>query len=154
MERVCVPYLSGFVIYGGLIAGIITALFVFTAETTTGSITASETNVSEDGNILYRPTFRFSVNERDYTITPRSFVSPSPGDVGDPVVVLFDPRNPSNACIDRFSYTWGFAVMLTAIGVFIAVSHYTFWFVVRFFSRLDSLITHRDAKQPNGEFKS
>lgn len=123
MGRVLVPVIAGCLLLGGIGVGIVTVLFISTAETATGTITSSETEVSDDGNTRYRPTFVFAVNGRDYTVTATSFVSPSPGDIGDTVPVLYDPRNPRNARIDAFVYTWLLAVVLAGLGIGLGALH-------------------------------
>jgi len=138
MGRVAIPVIAGCAILVGVVAGIITALFVGKAETATGTITSSETRASDDGDAFYRPTFVFAVDGRDYTVTPTGFVAPSPGDIGETVPVLYDPRNPQNARIDAFVYTWMLAVVPAAAGIALGVIHFALGYVVRFIRRQPS----------------
>ena len=87
------------------------ANFLRTAKNTNGTITASNTRTHENGTLQHQPTFEFAVAGKKYAVTSRSFVSPSPGDIGDQVPVLYDPRNPLNARINSFVYNWGWSVV-------------------------------------------
>jgi hypothetical protein len=133
MIRVLIPILAGCALLGSVVSSAITLAFVAKARPTTATITASETKESESGEALHRPTFVFTVSGRDYSITPRSYVAPSPGDVGDQVPVLYDPRNPQRARIDSFVYKWAVPVVLFVIAIVFGSLHFAIAYVRRLF---------------------
>ena len=118
--RKLLPVIAGSLVAGAAVWGAVTAAFVFSAETTTGTIRAVETTEDEDGDTLYRPTFGYVVADRTYTASSTGFTSPSPGGVGDRVAVLYDPGKPSNARIDSFSQTWAAPTVLLWAGLVFA----------------------------------
>lgn len=120
---VLIPLIAGCSLLISLLAAIVTVDFLRDAKATTGTIVASETKTNDDGTLLYRPTFAFSVDGRDYSVTPTSYVSPSPGDVGNRVPVLYDPSRPSNARIDSFVYTWMLPTVSFLLGLVFGLLH-------------------------------
>jgi len=129
--RVIIPILAGCGLLGSVIFGVITALFVATAKSTTATITASETEQSDSDDTLYQPTFVFSVSGRDYSVTPLAYVAPSPGNVGDQIPVLYDPRHPQNARIDAFGYTWAMPVVLLGLAIMFGSIHFAIAYIAR-----------------------
>lgn len=85
------------------------------------------------GDLLFKPTFTFPANGRDYTVQADGYVSPSPGDIGDRVEVLYDPDAPSNARIDNFAYTWLISCVTFVLGCVLGAIHFAFvWFARNF----------------------
>jgi len=129
MIRVLIPLVAGSSLLASLISAIITADFLRDAKNTTGTIVASKTMTNDEGTVLFRPTFAFNVDGRDYSVTSTAYVSPSPGGVGHRVPVLFDPSKPSNARIDSFVYIWMFPTVTFSLGLVFGLIHFAIvWF--------------------------
>lgn len=123
MVRVLIPLIAGCSLLVSLIATIVTVNFLHGSKAATGTIIDLETATNDDETLLYRPTFTFTVDGRDYSLTPVSYVSPSPGDVGSEVRVLYDPSRPSNARIDAFVYTWMIPMVTFSLGCVFGLIH-------------------------------
>ncbi len=136
MIRIFIPVCAILFLFGGAFVSIWTAAFLTTAKSTNATITSSDQMKSDHGTVLHRPTFVFSASGRDYTVTPRSFVAPSPGNVGDNVPISYNPRNPRRASIDSFVYTWGLSVLLFTFGLALGIIHYALNFAARFIGSL------------------
>lgn len=129
MTRVIVPLASGMLFVFALIFSAGTYAFISKAKSTTGTIVELKTRKSESGDTIYSPTFAFNVAGREYSISSRVYASPSPGDVGETVRVLYDARNPSRARIDSFTYTWALpTALLVAATAFLAMHIVIQWF--------------------------
>lgn len=129
MARVTIPILVGCMLLASAIFAIETASFVRNATSATGTITASAEMTADDGGTLYRPTFTFVAAGREYAVTPSAFVSPSPGDTGDRIAILYDPRNPHRARIDAFVYTWAIPVVLLGVSIVFGLLYlFAYWF--------------------------
>lgn len=133
MLQVIIPIQAGCCFLGALVFGIATASFLSKAESTTGTITAVANQLSESGSSLAKPTFTFTVDQTTHSVTPNSFVSPSPGRVGDNVPILYDPSQPQNARINAFVYTWATPVVLILLGFVLTLIHFILRFVIRNF---------------------
>ncbi|WP_146395410.1 DUF3592 domain-containing protein [Planctomycetes bacterium CA13] len=131
MARVMMPILVGCMLLASAIFAIETGSFVRSATCTTGTITASAEMTSDEGDTLYQPTFTFIAAGQQYTVTPRSFVSPSPGDTGDRIAILYDARNPNRARIDAFAYTWAIPVVLLAMSIVFGLLYFGVYWIHR-----------------------
>ncbi len=133
VARVLIPLIAGGSLFVSLIATIVTADFLRDAKSVTGTIIESDTKIGDEGKLLYRPTFTFTVDGRDYSVTPSAFVSPSLGDIGDQVPVLHDPSKPSNARIDTFVYTWMIPTVTFLLALMLGIIHFAIaWFSQNF----------------------
>ena len=131
--RVLIPLVAGCSLLASLIATVLVADFLRDAKRTTGTILDLHTTTNDDGDLLFKPTFTFAANGRDYSVQAYGHVSPSPGDVGDRVAVLYDPTAPSNARIDTFANTWLFPLGTFVIGCVFAAIHFALdWFARNF----------------------
>ncbi|WP_146393870.1 DUF3592 domain-containing protein [Allorhodopirellula solitaria] len=136
MIRVLIPLLAGCSLLVALIATVLTADFLRDAKRTIGTVVDSHTATDDDGDLLFKPTFTFAANGRDYSVQTHGHVSPSPGDVGDRVDVLYDPTAPSNARIDTFAYTWLIPFGTFVLGCVFGAIHLALSWFVRSQSRL------------------
>lgn len=133
MVRVLIPLIAGCSLLVSLIATVHTADFLRDAKRTTGTVVDLHTTTNDDGDLLFKPTFTFAANGHDYSVQAYGHVSPSPGDVGDHVDVLYDPTAPSNARIDTFAYTWLISFVTFVLGCVFGAIHFALaWFARNF----------------------
>lgn len=120
-------WLCGAFIVLGLVFAVRTALFLRTAQPTTGTIVELIERESDDGDTLFAPVYTFvDTSGRTNRVISSSASYPPVGLVGDRIAVLFDPENPSRAEIDRFFDLWGFSAIGGGLGaLYLAV----FWIV-------------------------
>ncbi|TWT94382.1 DUF3592 domain-containing protein [Neorhodopirellula pilleata] len=133
MIRVLIPLLAGCSLLVSLIATVLTADFLRDAKRTTGTVVDLHTTTNDDGDLLFKPTFTFAANGRDYSVEAYGHVSPSPGDVGDRIDVLYDPTSPSNARIDTFAYTWLIPFVTFVLGCVLGAIHFALAWCARNF---------------------
>lgn len=120
-------WLCGAFIVLGLVFAVRTALFLRTAQPTTGTIVELIERESDDGGTLYAPVYTFvDTSGRTNRVISSSASYPPVGLVGDKIPVLFDPKNPSRAELDRFFDLWGFTAIGGGLGTFYLV---VFWIV-------------------------
>ena len=68
-----------------------------------------------DGDSTYRPHVRFTTREGEIVeFTSSTGSNPAAFNVGEPVVVIYDPASPRSARIDSFFQLW-FAPLLTGV---------------------------------------
>ncbi|WP_286762476.1 MULTISPECIES: DUF3592 domain-containing protein [Rhodopirellula] len=133
MVRVLIPLLAGCSLLASLIATVLTADFLRDAKRTTGTVVELDATTNAEGDLLFKPTFTFAANGRDYSVEAFGRVSPSPGEIGDRVDVLYDPTAPSNARIDTFSYTWLIPFVTFVLGCVFGAIHFALaWFARNF----------------------
>ncbi|MEM6777459.1 MAG: DUF3592 domain-containing protein [Planctomycetota bacterium] len=131
--RVLIPLLAGGSLLVSLIATVLTADFLRDAKRTTGTIVDLHPKTNDDGDLLFKPTFAFAIGGRDYSVSTYGHVSPSPGNVGDRVVVLYDPDFPANARLDTFAYTWAIPTLTFILGCLFGATHFVLaWFARNF----------------------
>lgn len=120
-------WLCGAFIVLGLVFAVRTALFLRTAQPTTGTIVELIERESDDGDTLFAPVYTFvDTTGRTNRVISSSASYPPVGLVGDKISVLFDPENPSRAELDRFFDLWGFTAIGGGLGtLYLAV----FWIV-------------------------
>ena len=76
-------------------------------ETTTGEVTRmEESQSSEGGCCVYSPVIEFEANGQTYTFEGDNASYPPEYKVGEEVRVLYNPADPSNAQIYKFSERW------------------------------------------------
>lgn len=133
MVRVLIPLLAGCSLLVSLISTVLTVGFLRNAKRTTGTVVDLHTMTNDDGDLLFKPTFTFAANGRDYSVQASGHVSPFPGDVGDRIDVLYDPAAPSNARIDTLAYTWLIPYVTFLLGCVLGAIHFVLsWFARNF----------------------
>ena len=133
MIRIVIPILAACALLASFVSAIVSWQFIRNAKTTNGMIVATKAKLDDDGNTLYQPTFEFAVAGRNYSVTPKSYASPSPGNAGTRVPVLYDPRNPSSARIDSFHYNWALSTVTFVVAIIFGTIHFgVTWFRKRF----------------------
>ncbi len=131
MIRLMIPVIAACALVAAIMFGIVTAVFIGKSQKSTGTVVAVAEKTSDEGQALFQPTVEFMVCEERITFTPKAFVSPSPGSIGDRVPVLFDPRDPRRACIDSFVYTWLVPSILLVLALIFGLAHFTLNFALR-----------------------
>jgi hypothetical protein len=120
-------WLCGAFIVLGLVFAVRTALFLRTAQPTTGIIIELIERESDDGNTLFAPVYTFvDTTGRTNRVSSSSASYPPVGLVGDKIAVLFDPEDPSRVELDRFFDLWGFTAIVEGLGTFYML---VFWIV-------------------------
>jgi hypothetical protein len=120
-------WLCGVFILLGMVFAVRTALFLGTAQPTTGTIVELIERKSDDGDILFAPVYTFvDTTGRTNRVISSSASYPPVGLVGDQIPVLFNPKNPSRAELDRFFDLWGFTAIGGGLGILYLV---VFWIV-------------------------
>jgi hypothetical protein len=107
---------------GCLIAGGVlcfrTRAFLASAKTTSGSVIRLEPSTGSHGETMYHIIFTFTDDSGSrHTVRTSYSQHPQPYQIGDPVVVLYQPASPESARIRSFSSLWLAPVVLGAIGV-------------------------------------
>jgi hypothetical protein len=99
----------------------VTRNFVKGAAKATGRVVGFETVRSKDGRLTHFLVIGFEAADGE-NVELRSGVDASsrPYEVGAPVEVLYDPRNPYEAKVRAFDSLWGGPVLLLALGLFLA----------------------------------
>jgi hypothetical protein len=91
------------------------------ADTAAGTVIDLIGERDSDGDTIYYPRVRYvtrSGNSVEFTGSVGS--SPAAFDVGEPVVVLYDPAQPEEGRIDSFFQLWFAALILGVIGLVFA----------------------------------
>lgn len=74
---------------------------------------------SEDGAKLYAPVYVFKDQQgQEVKIISSSASWPPVGEIGDPLEVLYLPKDPTQSIPNRFFSKWGFCVIPSALGFF------------------------------------
>ncbi len=117
-------------LFGAVIA-VYRWLWLSRAITTKATITNLIEKKKDDGQTLYAPVFVFTDQQgRLVKVTSWAASFPPPGDVGDKIEVLYDPRYPHKAILNQFFDLWGYAAIMGSGGafyfvVFAAVTYFT-----------------------------
>ena len=133
MLRIMISILATCALLASIAAAVVSWQFIRSAKEVTGTIVANQTKLDDNGKTLHQPTFDFSVEGQNYSVAATSFVSPSPGAVGNQVPVIYDPRNPSSARINSFHYNWALSTVLFVVAIILGTIHFGIsWFRNRF----------------------
>lgn len=82
-------------------------------ETTTGTVVdLDESSDGDGGCCVYSPVVEFTVKGRPYIFEGDNASDPPAYDVGEEVEVIYDPADPSNAQINKWSERWLMPVIL------------------------------------------
>lgn len=126
MQRSNKPLGAPILIFGGCILMMIalgttaySGHFMLIAKQTTGTIVEIRENMNGDnGNAIYAPTFSFRDSSGvEHTVISALYSSHPLHRVGDPVPVLYDPAEPSNAKINAYPYLWLWPTLTGLLGV-------------------------------------
>jgi hypothetical protein len=122
-------WLSAAFIVLGVVFAIRSAIFLRTAQPAEGTIIELLERESDEGGTTFAPVYTF-VDASGHTNRIISSVSSSPpiGLVGDKIRVLYNPKNPSTARINRFFDLWGISAIGGGLGSLYLL---VFWIVAK-----------------------
>ena len=103
-----------------------TLIFIGRSVTTTSTVVELRENHDDDVGMTYAPVFTFVLkNGSAQTVASNAGTAPPAFEVGDKVLVRYEPNDPSNAAIEGLWQTWGFSVgfgiavvVMTLLGLF------------------------------------
>jgi hypothetical protein len=79
----------------------------------------TESGIKTENKYSYRPLIRFKTHTgRTINFIPGAAMRPPPYNVGECVEVLYDPDDPQQAQINRFTYLWFNVLVLVFFGMF------------------------------------
>ena len=120
-----------FIVMGGIF-GVRTYQFLERAVKTDGTIVELVERRSDEGDILYAPVFTYTdAGGNTHKIFSSTASYPPIGDVGDKIVILYDPEDPGRAKENRFFSLWGLATVMSGVGIF----DFIVFFVIAFFTK-------------------
>jgi hypothetical protein len=118
----------GLIILAGAIYLLVrSSAFVATAAHAGGKVVDLADSRSNDGSTTFRPVVSFEVGGESYTFKSKNGSRPARYDIGDAVDVLYDPKNPQDARIDRFADLWLGAIIAGALGLFFGGIAWLIW---------------------------
>jgi len=101
--------------------------FLATAQSAEGRVIDLVYQSSGEGGAFY-PMVRFrSADGREVTFRSRVGRNPASYAVGDPVMVLYDPQNPSDAMVESFFRLWFGPLMLSIVGSLFGGIGWGYW---------------------------
>lgn len=109
-------------------------------EQTTGTVIAMEENEDSEGSCCtYSPIVEFQANGQSYTFESNNASDPPAYKVGQSVPVLYDPADPANAQINRWSERWLMPIILIPAMIF--ASLLTSFFLIQSWRRKDDILS-------------
>jgi hypothetical protein len=107
---------------GCLIAGVVvffhTRAFIKSAKTTSGRVVRLDPDTDTHHNITYHAVFTFTDDSGSpHTVRTSYSQRPQPYQIGDPLVVLYEPASPESARIRSFGSLWLVPTILGSVGV-------------------------------------
>lgn len=109
-------------------------------ETTTGIVTRMEESESNEGGCcVYSPVIEFQVNGQTYSFDGDTASYPPEYEVGEEVRVLYNPADPNNAQINKFSERWLMPIILIPAMIFAALL--VNFFMIRSWRRGEDLLS-------------
>jgi hypothetical protein len=106
-------FFAGFCLWGAY-AGYISWRLEQEGVTTTGTVVRlDESDSAEGGCCVYSPVIEFTANnDQKYTFDGDTASDPPAYDVGEEVSVLYDPKDPETAQINKWSERWLFPIII------------------------------------------
>ena len=130
-------FLAGFCLWG-VYAGYVSWQLEQNGITTTGIVTSLEESSDGDGGCcVYSPVIEFEANGQTYSFESGNASSPPAYDVGEQVVVLYDPTDPDTAQINKWTERWLMPVILVPAMLFTALI--LNFFLIRSFWRNEAI---------------
>jgi len=87
-----------------------------------GVVVALEESAGTDGSgVTYSPVIRYEVDGRAHTFTSSNSSDPPAYDIGERVVLLYDPADPERARINSWWELWLMPVVLGGAAIIVAV---------------------------------
>ena len=130
-------FFAGFCLWGAY-AGYVSWKLDSEGEKTTGKvIRLEESNDSESGCCVYSPVIEFEANGQTFTFEGDNASDPPAYDVGEEVNVIYDPKDPDTAQINKWTERWLFPIII--IPVMILAALVMNFFMIRSFVRNDPI---------------
>ena len=105
-------FLAGFCLWG-VYAGYISWKLENEGETTTGTVVRlEESDTSEGGCCVYSPVVEFNANGQTYSFEGDNASDPPAYDVGEEVNVIYHPKDPDTAQINKWTERWLFPLLI------------------------------------------
>lgn len=128
-------FLAGFCLWG-VYAGYTSWRLENEGETTTGTVVRlEESSSSEGGCCVYSPVIEFEVNGQTVSFEGDTASDPPAYEVGEEVSVLYDPKDPTTAQINKWTERWLMPIILVPAMLFSALL--VNFFLIRSFWRND-----------------
>jgi hypothetical protein len=110
----------------GLAIGIYTGIFLHRSVTANGRIVnLRELHDQQDGSLYYAPVFTFAAsNGQIYTVSSDTGSNPPGFELGQPVKIMYEERQPSQAKIASFMQLWFNPLMFGFVGATSSVIGY------------------------------
>lgn len=109
-------------------------------ERATGTVITLEESSDSDGSCCaYSPVIEFQANGQSYTFESNNASNPPAYKVGQSVPVLYDPADPANAQINRWSERWLMPIILIPAMIF--ASLITSFFLIQSWRRKDDILS-------------
>jgi hypothetical protein len=130
-------FFAGFCLWGAY-AGYTSWKLDKEGETATGIVVSlDESNDSEGGCCVYSPVIEFEANDQTYTFEGDNASDPPAYDVGEEVNVIYDPKDPNTAQINKWTERWLFPIIIIPV-MFLTALILNF-FMIRAFWRNDPI---------------
>lgn len=105
-------FFAGFCLWG-VYAAYISWQLENEGETTTGMVVQLEESESAEGGCcVYSPVIEFNVNGQTYSFEGDSASNPPAYEVGEEVSVLYHPKDPDTAQINKWTERWLFPIII------------------------------------------
>ena len=114
-------FFAGFCLWG-VYTGYVSWRLEQGGEKTTGNVVRlDERNSSEDGCCVYSPVIEFVAGGQTYSFESGNASDPPAYDIGQEVLVLYDPASPETAQINSFFERWVFPIIIIPAMIFAAL---------------------------------
>lgn len=105
-------FFAGFCLWGAY-AAYISWQLENEGETTTGTVVRlEESSSTEGGCCVYSPVIEFAVNGQTYSFEGDNASDPPAYDVGEEVSVIYHPKDPATAQINKWTERWLFPLII------------------------------------------
>jgi hypothetical protein len=130
-------FFAGFCLWGAY-AGYTSWKLDNEGETTTGTVVSlDESSDSEGGCCVYSPVIEFEANDQTYTFEGDNASYPPAYEVGEQVNVIYDPKDPNTAQINKWMERWLFPLIIIPVMTLAALI--LNFFMIRAFWRNDPI---------------